>query len=160
MSDQIVLKEITQATSDAAKGKFTIGSAGVTNFDAAGSFEQYLTTNEVGLTPAQVSTAYQAMTDWSAGTSHAFGQASLEAMIADPSLASTELKANVVKGVDYSATFRRETMVSNGDMNNPQRVPAYGRLNAEIVVNACANKGEFGKVRKSLAAAAREAFGS
>ena len=160
MSDKIVLKDSTLATSNEAKQLFTLGSAGVFAFDAAKSFDSYLNTNEIGLTPEQVGTAYQAVTDWAAGASHAFGEVSLDALKADASLAQTEVKANLVKGVDYSATFRREVMVSNGNMENPERVPAYGRLNAEIVVNACANKGEYGKVRRSLAAAAKEAFGN
>ena len=160
MSDKIVLKDSTLATSNEAKQLFTLGSAGVFAFDAAKSFDNYLNANEIGLTPEQVGTAYQAVTDWAAGASHAFGEVSLDALKADASLAKTEVKAQLVKGVDYSATFRKEVMVSNGNMENPERVPAYGRLNAEIVVNACANKGEYGKVRRSLAAAAKEAFGS
>ena len=160
MSDKIVLKECTAALIEKNKPAFTIGEAGVATFDAALSFNNYLIDTETALSPEQVSLAYQAVTDWSAGVAGAFGQASLEAMTADKSLDSTEVKANVVKGVDFSATFKREVMVSNGDMNNPQRVPAYGRLNAEIVVNACANKGEYGKVKRTLAAAAKEAFGS
>ncbi len=160
MSDKIVLKDSTLATSNEAKQLFTLGSAGVFAFDAAKSFDNYLNANEIGLTPEQVGTAYQAVTDWAAGASHAFGEVSLDALKADASLSQTEVKANLVKGVDYSATFRKEVMVSNGNMENPERVPAYGRLNAEIVVNACANKGEYGKVRRSLAAAAKEAFGS
>lgn len=160
MSDKIVLKDSTLATSNDAKQLFTLGSAGVFAFDAAKSFDNYLNSNEIGLTPEQVGTAYQAVTDWAAGASHAFGEVSLDALKADASLAQTEVKANLVKGVDYSASFRKEVMVSNGNMENPERVPAYGRLNAEIVVNACANKGEYGKVRRSLAAAAKEAFGS
>ena len=160
MSDKIVLKDSTLATSNEAKQLFTLGSAGVFAFDAAKSFDNYLSANEIGLTPEQVGTAYQAVTDWAAGASHAFGEVSLDALKADASLALTEVKAQLVKGVDYSATFRKEVMVSNGNMENPERVPAYGRLNAEIVVNACANKGEYGKVRRSLAAAAKEAFGS
>ena len=160
MSDKIVLKDSTLATSNEAKQLFTLGSAGVFAFDAAKSFDSYLNANEIGLTPEQVGTAYQAVTDWAAGASHAFGEVSLDALKADASLSQTEVKANLVKGVDYSATFRKEVMVSNGNMENPERVPAYGRLNAEIVVNACANKGEYGKVRRSLAAAAKEAFGS
>lgn len=160
MSDKIVLKDSTLATSNEAKQLFTLGSAGVFAFDAAKSFDNYLNANEIGLTPEQVGTAYQAVTDWAAGASHAFGEVSLDALKADASLTQTEVKANLVKGVDYSATFRKEVMVSNGNMENPERVPAYGRLNAEIVVNACANKGEYGKVRRSLAAAAKEAFGS
>ena len=160
MSDKIVLKDSTLATSNEAKQLFTLGSAGVFAFDAAKSFDNYLNANEIGLTPEQVGTAYQAVTDWAAGASHAFGEVSLDALKADASLAQTEVKASLVKGVDYSASFRKEVMVSNGNMENPERVPAYGRLNAEIVVNACANKGEYGKVRRSLAAAAKEAFGS
>jgi hypothetical protein len=160
MSDKIVLKDSTLATSNEAKQLFTLGSAGVFAFDAAKSFDNYLNANEIGLTPEQVGTAYQAVTDWAAGASHAFGEVSLDALKADASLTQTEVKAQLVKGVDYSATFRKEVMVSNGNMENPERVPAYGRLNAEIVVNACANKGEYGKVRRSLAAAAKEAFGS
>lgn len=160
MSDKIVLKDSTLTTSNEAKQLFTLGSAGVFAFDAAKSFDNYLNSNEIGLTAEQVGTAYQAVTDWAAGASHAFGEVSLDALKADASLAQTEVKANLVKGVDYSATFRKEVMVSNGNMENPERVPAYGRLNAEIVVNACANKGEYGKVRRSLAAAAKEAFGS
>ena len=160
MSDKIVLKDSTLATSNEAKQLFTLGSAGVFAFDAAKSFDNYLNANEIGLTPEQVGTAYQAVTDWAAGASHAFGEVSLDALKADASLSQTEVKANLVKGVDYSASFRKEVMVSNGNMENPERVPAYGRLNAEIVVNACANKGEYGKVRRSLAAAAKEAFGS
>ena len=160
MSDKIVLKDSTLATSNEAKQLFTLGSAGVFAFDAAKSFDNYLNANEIGLTPEQVGTAYQAVTDWAAGASHAFGEVSLDALKADASLTQTEVKANLVKGVDYSATFRKEVMVSNGNMENPERVPAYGRLNAEIVVNACANKGEYGKVRRSLATAAKEAFGS
>ena len=161
MSDKIVLKDSTLLTSNEAKQQyFTLGSAGVFAFDAAKSFDNYLNANEIGLTPEQVGTAYQAVTDWAAGASHAFGEVSLDALKADASLTQTEVKANLVKGVDYSATFRKEVMVSNGNMENPERVPAYGRLNAEIVVNACANKGEYGKVRRSLAAAAKEAFGS
>ena len=160
MSDKIVLKDSTLATSNEAKQLFTLGSAGVFAFDAAKSFDNYLSANEIGLTPEQVGTAYQAVTDWAAGASHAFGEVSLDALKADASLSQTEVKANLVKGVDYSATFRKEVMVSNGNMENPERVPAYGRLNAVIVVNACANKGEYGKVRRSLAAAAKEAFGS
>ena len=160
MSDKIVLKDSTLATSNEAKQLFTLGSAGVFAFDAAKSFDSYLNANEIGLTPEQVGTAYQAVTDWAAGASHAFGEVSLDALKADASLSQTEVKANLVKGVDYSASFRKEVMVSNGNMENPERVPAYGRLNAEIVVNACANKGEYGKVRRSLAAAAKEAFGS
>ena len=160
MSDKIVLKDSTLLTSNEAKQLFTLGSAGVFAFDAAKSFDSYLNANEIGLTPEQVGTAYQAVTDWAAGASHAFGEVSLDALKADASLSQTGVKANLVKGVDYSASFRKEVMVSNGNMENPERVPAYGRLNAEIVVNACANKGEYGKVRRSLAAAAKEAFGS